>query len=42
MDLFQYMNEVKKEISVDKTKASKEISDFLDGVYKFDESCLTD
>lgn len=36
------LDRLKKEISVDKTKASKEISDFLDGVYKFDESCLTD
>ena len=36
------LDRLKKEISVDKTKASKEISDFLGGVYKFDESCLTD
>lgn len=36
------IDRLKKEISKDKTKASQEIIDFLNGVYKFDEACLTD
>lgn len=38
----EMINRLKNEVLSDKTKAAIEIHDFLNGVYKFDEACLTD
>lgn len=38
----QMITRLKNEVSSDRTKAAIEICDFLNGIYKFDEACLTD